>query len=420
MNGLLLSDVGIEFAQAFLTSLGLGLLMGLERERNPASRAGLRTFGLVALLGTVCAALGQHTGATWLLAGGLVMVGAMMIAAYERQPDLNDPGTTSVVAVLLCFCYGAMVWYGWRTQATMLAILTTVLLYFKAELRSLSEKLTRRDLVSVLQFAVLSLVVLPILPDHDFGPYGTLNPRQIWWMVVLIAGVSLAGYAALRIAGQRHGAPLLGILGGMASSTATTLVFSRHASSNPGLTPLATVVVLIANLVVFIRLAIVTGIVQPGVLPTLLPALGGGLLGGLAFVLASWRQLRQQETAPELELRNPTELPTALTFGAVYAVILFLSAALSDYFGSAGLYTIAVISGLTDVDAITLSSLRLFGLGKLTMAAAALSILLALLANLVFKFGVVLSVAGKGMALRIAAGFAAMAGGSLGGWWLAM
>ncbi|MBI2307657.1 MAG: MgtC/SapB family protein [Rhodocyclales bacterium] len=418
-NGAILSDIGLEFIQAFLLALGIGMLLGLERERNPASRAGLRTFGLVTLLGTVCALLAERTASPWLLAAGLLVVGAMMIAAYHRQPDANDPGTTSVVALLLAFCYGAMVWYGLRTLAVMLAILTTVLLYFKAELQTVTKSLTRRDITSVLQFAVLSLVILPILPDRNFGPYDTLNPYQVWWMVVLISGVGLAGYAALRIVGQRYGAPILGLLGGLASSTATTLVFARHARATATLTQLSLVVILTANLVVLVRLAGVAAIVQPGILPVLLPILGAGLASGLAFVAWSWRHLGDSGTLPELDLRNPTELGTALTFGAVYAVVLILSAALSDRAGSLGLYAVAFVSGLTDVDAITLSSLRLFGQGKLAAGEASTAILIAILANLLFKLGIVASVAGRGLALRVVAGFAGVAAGCVAGWFIA-
>ncbi|MCK6406834.1 MAG: MgtC/SapB family protein [Rhodocyclaceae bacterium] len=418
-NGTLLSDLGLEFIQAFLLSLGIGLLMGLERERNPASRAGLRTFGLVALLGTVCAVLAVRTESPWLLAAGLAIVGGMMIAAYQRQPDANDPGTTSVVALMLAFCYGAMIWYGYRSIAVMLAIVTTVLLYFKAELQNVSKQLTRRDITSVLQFCVLSLIILPILPDRNFGPYDTLNPYQIWWMVVLISGVCLTGYAALRIVGQRHGGLLLGVLGGLASSTATTLVYSRHAAEDASLRPLSLVVILTANLVVLIRLAVVGAIVQPGILPTLLPVLGAGLLVGIAFVGVAWRKLGGDSDLPQLELRNPTEIGAALTFGAVYALVLLLSAALSDKAGSLGLYVVALVSGLTDVDAITLSSLRLFGQEKLLADAATTAILLALLSNLVFKFGIVVSVAGRSLATRVLGGFAAVACGCLGGWLVA-
>jgi uncharacterized membrane protein (DUF4010 family) len=415
-NGTLLSDIGLEFIQAFLLSLGIGLLMGLERERNPASRAGLRTFGLVTLLGTVCAVLAVRTESPWLIAAGLVVVGAMMISAYHRQPDASDPGTTSVVALLLAFCYGAMVWYGYRTVAVMLAIMTTILLYFKAELQTVSKQLTRRDITSVLQFCVLSLVILPILPDRNFGPYDTLNPYQVWWMVVLISGVSLAGYAALRIVGQRHGAPILGLLGGLASSTATTLVYARHARASTALIQLSLVVILTANLIVLVRLATVAAIVQPGILPTLLPVLGAGLVAGVAFVTYAWRKMEGSGELPELDLRNPTELATALTFGAVYAVVLLLSAALSDKAGNLGLYVVALVSGLTDVDAITLSTLRLFGQGKLAAEEATTAILLAMLANLAFKFGIVVSVAGSALAKRLITGFLAVAAGCVGGW----
>ncbi|MFC5301332.1 MgtC/SapB family protein [Azospira restricta] len=418
-NSAILSDIGLEFIQAFLLALGIGMLLGLERERNPASRAGLRTFGLVTLLGAVCALIAERTGSPWLLPVGLLVVGAMMIAAYHRQPDANDPGTTSVVALLLAFCYGAMVWYGLRTLAVMLAILTTVLLYFKAELQTVSQRLTRRDITSVLQFGVLSLVILPILPDRNFGPYDTLNPAQVWWMVVLISGVGLCGYAALRLVGQRYGAPLLGVLGGLASSTATTLVFARHARATASLTQLALVVILTANLIVLVRLAGVAAIVQPDILPALLPILGSGLLAGLAFVAWAWHRLGRAGALPELELRNPTELGTALTFAAVYAVVLLLSAALSERAGSLGLYAVALVSGLTDVDAITLSSLRLFGQGKLAAGEASTAILIAVLANLLFKLGIVAGVAGRHLALRIVGGFSGVAAGCLAGWFWA-
>lgn len=412
----LLTDAGLEQLSALLSSLGIGLLIGLERERNPASRAGLRTSGLVAVFGAVSALLSERTGSPWIIAAGLLAVGIMMIAAYHSHPDERDPGTTSVVALLLCFSYGAMVWLGFRSQAVMLAVLTTALLYFKPELQTLSKSLNRRDILSMLQFGVLSLVILPILPNEDMGPYGALNPAQIWWMVVLISGVSLAGYAALRYFGQRHGAPLLGVLGGLASSTATTLVFSRHARNQPAIAGLALAIILIANLVLLVRLAMITGIVQPSLLPDLLPVLGGGLLAGGGMVAWTWRKLGAEKTLPDLELRNPTEIRTALTFGILYAAVLLFSAALSDYAGNKGLYVVALISGLTDVDAISLSSLRLYGMEKLSAGETVTAILIAILSNLVFKFGVVAMIGGRALIVSTMAGFAGIAAGCLAGW----
>ncbi|HET7776891.1 MAG TPA: MgtC/SapB family protein [Azospira sp.] len=418
MENTFLTETGLEFAQAFLLSLGVGLLMGLERERHPSSRAGLRTFALTALLGTICALLGERSGSPWVLAAGLLIVGAMMVAAYQSRPDNDDPGTTSVVALLLAYTFGAMIWHREQTLAVMLAILTTILLYFKAELHLLSQKLTRKDLISMLQFGVLSLVILPILPNQSFGPYETLNPYQVWWMVVLISGMSLAGYAALRIIGQQHGAPLIGLLGGLASSTATTLVYSRHVKASPNLLRLSMVVILTANLVVLVRLSLLAAMLQPALLPRLLPAMGGGLLLGLLAIAWAWRTLGRRAGQPEadLNLHNPAEIRTALTFGCIYAIVLLLSAWLSDIAGAQGLYAISLISGFTDVDAITLSSLRLFGMGKLSLAAAVNSIVIAFLANLAFKLGIVLSVAGPALGRRIGLGFLALALGTLGGW----
>lgn len=416
MNESLLTDVGLAFLRAFSISLGIGLLMGLERERHLSARAGLRTFALTALFGTTAALLSAKTGSPWMLAAGLVMVGLMILNAYRSHPDKDDPGTTSVIALLLCYGYGAMMWFGDQTLAVMLGIVTTVLLYFKTELQTLSQRMTRRDLLSVLQFCVLSLVILPILPNRDFGPYQAINLAQTWWMVVLIAGVSLAGYGALRIVGQEHGAPLLGVLGGLASSTATTLVFSRHARDDEQMAKFALVVILTANVIVLVRLGVYAAVVQPGLLASILPIVLGGIASGTVAVALAWRGLKNHQGMPQLELRNPTELRTAIGFGLAYAVVLLVAAALNDYAGTRGIYAISLVSGLTDVDAITLSSMRLYGMSKLSVAEATTSIFIAFIANLSFKLGVVLLIAGPRIGGRVAAGFAAIAAGAAAGW----
>lgn len=373
----------------FLTSLAIGLLIGLERERSPGARAGLRTFALVALFGTLAAMLSEKVNTPWLLLGGLMIVGLMTIAAYFRAKDDSiDPGTTTVAAILVCYGLGAAVWYGSSTLAIMLAIITTVLLYFKAELHGITEKLSRRDLISMLQFAVLTFIILPILPDKNFGPYEAINPYQIWLMVVLISGVSLAGYVALQLLSQRHGA-VLGLFGGLVSSTATTLVYARRSAENRNFTRLAVVVILIANLTVLIRLAIISAVASPAILPQLLPILGSGFLLGSGITAYWWYQLNQQNELPIPEIKNPTEIRTAAAFGLIYGVVLFLSTWLSDIAGTSGLYAVALISGLTDVDAITLSSLRLFELDKLQATEAVTAISLSILSNIGFKLGLV-------------------------------
>ncbi|MGQ9861251.1 MAG: MgtC/SapB family protein [Thiobacillaceae bacterium] len=399
----------------FLTSMGLGLLIGLERERSPAAKAGLRTFTLVAMAGTLGAMLSEQTGAPWILGAGLIILGGMMVAAYFRVPQEADPGTTTVAATVVCYGLGALVWYHHTQLAVALAVTTTVLLYFKAELRGVTQHLTRQDLVSFLQFAVLSLVILPVLPNQGYGPYAALNPSQIWWMVVLISGLSLAGYAALRLAGERQGALLTGLFGGVASSTATTLTFARHARRRPELLSVAALVILTANWVVLVRLSILVGVVAPALLPLAAQVLALAALAGLPLMFWRWRHLQSHEL-PELALSNPTEIRAALGFGALYAGVLFAAAWLTDWAGSQGVYAVALVSGLTDVDAITLSSLRLFGLTTLSGDQALTAILLALLANIAFKAGLTIVIGGGRLALRTLPGFAAVALGALVGW----
>ena len=398
MNLGFLDATGLAPLPAFLTSLALGLLIGLERERNPASKAGLRTFALVALLGTLASLIAEKTGSPWIIAAGLALVGLMMIAAYARDSnEAADPGTTSVAALCVCYGLGAMIWLGYPTLAVMLGVITTMLLYFKPELRGLSQSLTRQDLFSILQLAALSFVILPVLPDQDFGPYNALNPHQIWLMVVLISGISLAGYIALRITGGHHGVLLLGLFGGLVSSTATSMVYARLAR-HPGMLQLAAVVILAANLVVPVRLSVLAGVVSPGILPQLLPALAGALACSAAGALYWWRRLREQPELLVPEIRNPTEIRTALGFGLLFGVVLLCSAWLSDVAGSRGLYAVALVSGLTDVDAITLSTLRLYDLGKLVPVQAASAIVLALVSNIAFKLGLVFTVGGAALA----------------------
>jgi len=401
----------------YVVALAIGLLMGLERERNPAAKAGLRTFALTALMGVLAAHLATVIAAPWLIAVGLLLVGAMMIAAYLRDPQPNgDPGTTTVAALMLCYSLGVLVWHNEIQLAVMLGIAATMLLYFKPELRGLSQHLSRRDLLSVLQFAVLSLIILPLVPNRNYGPYGALNPYQIWWMVVLIAGVGLAGYAALRLVGQQRGAVMLGLLGGLVSSTATTLSFSRHARASSEMMPIAVIVIVLANLVVLVRLGVLAAVLAPGVLPHLLPVLIGGLaVGGLGATYGVHR-LQPQGEMPALAMVNPTELRTALGFGLMYALVLLASAWLSDWLGTRGLYAVALVSGLTDVDAITLSSLRLHNLDKLSVTVVVNVITLATLANLLFKSALTLVIGGWHMARHAMAGMGAVGLGLLLAW----
>lgn len=393
--------------EALGVALGIGLLMGMEREQRPSARAGLRTFALVSLYGALNGLLGEAMGVPWPFLIGTVLVGTTIIAAYMRQPDPLDPGTTTIVALLLCHALGYLVWIGHQQLAIMTAVGTTVLLYFKATLRGWAARLTPRDWISILQFCVLSLVILPVLPNEDYGPFGAINPYQVWLMVVLIAGVSLAGYAALKLVGARYGAALVGFLGGLVSSTATTLVFARNARDRSDFGPTAAIVILQANLVMAVRVAVIAAVLAPALLALIVQVVAPGLvLGGIALAL-NWRDLKGDGDTPVPETKNPMELRAALTFGALYAAVLFGSAWLSEAVGTQGLYAIALASGLTDVDAITLSSLRLYSLDKLGASPTVIAAGLAMIANLAFKTGLAIFIGGQSLARRVFIGMSA-------------
>lgn len=406
----------LDLLQRFGASLGIGVLMGLVRERRPGTLAGLRTFSLIALLGTLGGLLSERAEASWLLPAALLVLGAMMIAG-DRNDEAHEPGTTSTVAVLLCFCLGAMVWFGPLLPAVALGLLSTALLHFKPALRGFATRLTPADVSSLLRFAAVSLLVLPILPDQGYGPYAALNPYRIWLMVVLISGLSLGGYLLLQIIGSGSGVVLLGVLGGLVSSTATSLTFSRQVRDDPEQLRSARLVILIANLVVLLRLAALALAVSPAALPALAPMLACGFVFGAMVVMWTLHRLPAAEQGA-LVIRNPGEMRAALSFAGLYAVVLLGVAWMEDRVGEGGVYLAAAVSGLTDLDAISLSAMEMFNTQRLAPDALALTLLIAYGANLLFKLGLVYAVAGRALAGGLIGGFAAAAAGLGLGWFL--
>lgn len=392
----------------FSTSLGIGLLVGHERERKDDSR-GLRTFALVALLGTLFAVLSRTLALPVMVPVGLLAVVAIAIAAYwHDHRRAVEPPTTSMVAMALTGGLGVLCGLDQIELAVPLAIVVATLLYFKGELHGFAGRIGRDDLIPVLQFGALTFIGLPLLPDRAFGPYGSLNPHEIWLMVVLVAGVGLAGYLALRFAGQRYGAPLAAIAGGLVSSTATTLVFARHARAGGGVA-LHALMILLANLTMLIRLTLMGALVQPSLLPGLATTMGAALAAALPFVLWLQPRARRESDLPLPQVRNPTHLRVALGFGLAYGLVSLLSAWGAARLGDGALYAIAAVSGLTDVDAITLSSFRLFGAGQIGDRAAVATVAIAVVSNLAFKAGIAFVAGNRALGSLCALAFAAIA-----------
>ncbi len=412
-------DASLALVITFAVSAGIGLLVGLERERKPSAKAGVRTFTLIAVAGSLGGLLTDATGSAWPLGVGALSVTGALVAAYlqDRESIRDDSGTTTVIAAVAVFFLGAVNYYGYRTPAVALGVGITVLLYFKAELEGFSQKLTGQDIRSMLQFAVLTAVILPLLPDRSYGPYGVLNPHQVWLMVVLVAAVSLAGYVAWRLTLGRHGLLLTGVLGGVVSSTATTLVYARHVAAGTQPMPAALLVILLANATKLVRVLFLVGVAAPASLPLALLVIAPSLLASLVGVARRWSAAGAAPPADEAAFRNPTQLTTALGFGAIYAVILLLAAWANNRFGESGFLALATVSGLTDVDAITLSSLRLLDHGALSQTTALAAVGVAVGSNLVFKTVVAASAGGAQLRWPVVRAFMAPLLGLAAGLW---
>ena len=382
-------------------ALGLGLLVGLQRESAASSLAGVRTFPLVTVLGTICGLLSQAFGG-WILAAGIIALTVIIYVGkiIEMSKGHPDPGITTEVAALLMFAVGAYLIVGDRAVAIAIGGGAAVLLHFKGELHGIVAKLGANDLKAVMQFALISLVILPVLPNRTYGPFDVLNPRNIWWMVVLIVGINLGGYIAYKFLGQRAGITLGGVLGGLISSTATTVSYAKRAAAAPGAIGPAAIVIMIASSVVFARLLLEIATVAPAFLPTAAPWLAALLLLSAVSSFALWfRSDKNHEEMPEQE--NPSELKSALAFGLIYAVVLFVVAAVKELYGSRGLYAVAALSGLTDVDAITLSTAQLVNAGRLNADDGWKLIVVAAISNLIFKAGAVAALGRRKLFVRI-------------------
>lgn len=386
-------------------ALGLGLLVGLQRESKNIRAAGLRTFALVTLAGTLAALLGP-----WIVAVGLVGIAALAaVSHYATAVRDGDGGMTTEVALLAMYLIGAGLVLGDRRIAVVLGGTVAVLLQAKAPFRRVMERLGDDDVRAIIKFALLSLVILPVLPNEPFGPWQVLNLFEIWLLVVLIVGINLAGYIAWKFIGARSGALLGGLLGGVISSTATTVSYARRTKENRDASPLAAVVIMIATAVVGIRVLIEVAVVAPRLFPRM--ALPIGIVLGAAILLSLaiwWRAARQPADLPEQE--NPTMLRAALFFAAVYALVLLAAAWVRHAMGDSGLYYVGIVAGLTDVDAITLSTAKLASAGQLDPGRAWRVILIAFTSNLAFKAAIVAVLGSSRLLLRVVILFAILGG----------
>jgi uncharacterized membrane protein (DUF4010 family) len=398
-------------------AMGMGLLVGLQREWSHEEVAGIRTFALITLLGCTAVLVGEAGGFPWIFPTGLGALALLVVMAGVTRARAGpvDPGLTTEVAILVMYLVGGMVGAGFRVQAVVLGAVVAVLLQAKNPLHGLVRSLGSGDIRAIYQFVLVALVILPILPDRGFGPFGVLNPFRIWLMVVLIVGISIVSYVAFRLLGRKGGTLAAGVLGGMISSTATTVSYARQARDHPGIVPSAGVVVVLASVVMFVRVLAEVALVAGEYLGDVVLPLS--IVPAVLLLTALWPAGRGKggEEGVMEDPDPPSELRTAILFGLLYSVVLVGIALARSHLGTGGLYAVAALSGLTDVDAITLSTAQLMRSGEITPDTGWRLILLGSLANLLFKGGVVMLLAPIGLAKRVgwSFGIALLAGGAI-------
>ncbi|HSR51924.1 MAG TPA: MgtC/SapB family protein [Acidobacteriota bacterium] len=399
----------------YAVALALGLLVGMQRERSKNEVAGVRTFALITVLGTLAAHLSQSFGG-WVLASAWLALAAMIGVgnAARVAKDESTPGITTELAALVMFGVGAALQIGFTPLALAVGGLVTVLLYWKGPLHKAVERIGDREFRAVMNVTLLALVILPVLPNRHYGPFQVLNPFEIWLMVVLIVGISVAAYMAYRLLGARTGTLLTGALGGLISSTATTVSYARRSRDSDSSAKVAAAVIMIASTVVFGRVLFEVALVAPDVFPHVAGPLAA-MIAIMALITSPllFRLRRQAGQSAEQE-GDPAQIGTAIIFGFLYALILLAVAASKTYFGEGALYVVAGISGLTDMDAITLSTAQMVKAGRVEASTGWRVILVASMANLLFKFGAVAALSKARLRRRIALLFGlALVGGAL-------
>jgi uncharacterized membrane protein (DUF4010 family) len=380
----------------FGVALAIGFMIGLQREYafRTVERelvAGERTFALMGLVGALAAMSADLTSSSIAFLGVILLVGIFTAIAYFIDAWRGQVGLTTEIAILITVLIGALCYWNYLTLAAALGIATTVLLSLKIETDRLVKALTREDIFAALQLAVISIIILPILPNESLlpPPFDVLNPFKIWLMVVFISGINFLGYISIKFVGPERGIGITGLLGGLVSSTGVTLGFSERSNREQALSKPFALAIMIAWTVMFGRVLVEVGVLNLDLLRLVwLPITAAGIVGLLYCLYLHFSQ-RVSDTDTQ-EFSNPFDLMSAIKFGLLYAVILVVARAAQLYFGETGIYISSLLSGLADVDAITLSLAQLSNAGGLDAQVAAQAIVLAVIANTVAKGSIVL------------------------------
>ncbi len=374
------------------TALGLGMLIGLERERtlgDQQSFAGVRTFALVALFSATAVHISELTGLDWIVGLVFIAILSLVVTSYRISAQKGEIGATTEVSLLITFLVGCLCAWGEVGLAGAIAVVAMLLLALKGWLHNLADRIQPSDVEATLKFAIITLIILPLVPNTNFGPEGleVINPYKTWLMVVLIAGLNFVGYILVKVVGREHGFGITGLLGGLVSSTAVTLSFSQRSRNQPEMSSVLALAILLAWTVMFFRVVVEVGVVNFELAQTLVIGMIFMGMVSLLICVLLWRRGKSEEKAEVESGHNPFELSDAIKFGLLFAVVIFIASAAQKYFGDTGLYVAGALAGLTDVDAIALSMAQLAKQDPASSGAAATTIVIAVISNTMVKCG---------------------------------
>jgi uncharacterized membrane protein (DUF4010 family) len=377
----------------FGVALLIGAMLGMEREfiqqkEDSPDFAGIRTFSLIALLGSVAAFLAADFGMlpTALSLGGLILlITVSYMGTLWRRGE--ETGITTEVAVILTFLFGVLVMGDQGKVAIALAVLTSLLLALKGRLHGVIRQMSAEDLRVTLQFALVAAVILPLLPDRAIDPLGLLNPFQVWLMVVLVSGIGFSGYVLMKVLGPTRGINMTGILGGLASSTATTISFSSASRKNPTMSNHYARAVVLASTMMIPRVLLLVLVIYPPLLRVISLPLAAMLASGLAIVFIHQRKISTTENDIEqsFDVAHPLKISTAIKFGLVFAFIFIGIEFAQTSFGSIGVYLASASAGLMSMNAVTLSIVQLLSQAQLDLKVAGIAIVIAAIMNTISK-----------------------------------
>lgn len=364
----------------------IGLLIGLEREHSRSKDqkifAGIRTFPLIGILGFLTALTASLTS-EWVYVAVMFGFSGLLITAYLAAAKDGRLGGTSEVSAFLVFILGTMVYYGYILLPAIIAIVITMFLSLKIQLHTFVGKVSGDDIFATLKLAIISIIVLPLLPDRTFGPLDVLNPRLIWYMVIFISGISFVGYIFIKLLGKDKGIVLTGLLGGLVSSTAVTFSLSKKSKLQPLLSHNYAVGIVLASTMMFIRVFIIVLVLNAALVANLWIPLIVFTIAGYVISLIMFKRASKTELT-DIEISNPFELKSAFMFGLIFAVVIFGAKAAQVYLGDPGIYAASTLAGLTSVDAIVLSISRLSA-GAMMSGVAEKAIVIALISNTIVK-----------------------------------